>query len=167
MPGTLALDFERSDLAVVLRDLHGEIAGECALHPGIGGVRIGQRRLERGSEALQIGGLAADDRAQRGALVVEIVARRDLLRDDRVVLRLRLIGVGDRRDADLEVALGLRQLLATAAFWLSVSSMLNCASRTSKYAPATRTMRSCCAASSVSSACSTCLSASDSATVFA
>ena len=35
----------------------------------------------------------------------------DFLRDDRVVLRLRLVGVGDRRDADLEIALRLRELL--------------------------------------------------------
>ena len=33
----------------------------------------------------------------------------------------------------------------TATFWISFSSMLNCASRMSKYATATRMIRSCCA----------------------
>ena len=36
----------------------------------------------------------------------------------------------------------------TAAFWLSVSSIVNCASSTSKYACTTRTIRSCCAEAS-------------------
>jgi hypothetical protein len=39
-----------------------------------------------------------------------IVVHRDLLRHDRIVFRLRLVGVGDRRDPDFEVALGLREL---------------------------------------------------------
>ena len=40
---------------------------------------------------------AADDGAQRGDPVVVLVPDLDLLRDDRVVLGLRLVGVGDRR----------------------------------------------------------------------
>ena len=67
--------------------------------------------LKPGPEALQLLREPTDDRAEHRDLVVVVVARRDLLRDDLVVLRLRLVGVGDRRDADLEVALRLRERL--------------------------------------------------------
>ena len=69
-------------------------------------------RLEPAAEALELIRRAPDDRAQRRDFVVEIVACRDLLRDDLVVLGLRVIGVGDRRGADLEVALRLGEVLA-------------------------------------------------------
>ena len=43
--------------------------------------------------------------------VLEIVLGLDFLRDDQVVACLCLVRIGDRRGADLEIALGLRQLL--------------------------------------------------------
>jgi hypothetical protein len=53
---------------------------------------------------------------KRRDLVVVIVAGGDFLRHDLVVLGLRLIRVGDRRNADLEVALRLRQRLDDGLF---------------------------------------------------
>jgi hypothetical protein len=77
--------------------------GSSASGSGGGGSKPGR--------ALEVARHAPDDRAERREPVVEVVARRDLLRDDLVVVGLRLVGVGDRRDADLEVALRLRELL--------------------------------------------------------
>jgi hypothetical protein len=54
----------------------------------------------------------------------------------------------------------------TARFCASASSTLNCASSTSKYATATRMIRSCCAEASVKSACSTWRRACSRATTF-
>ena len=81
------------------------IQGSSAFGDGRRGSNLPPKRLRSRRQA-------ADDRAQRRELVVEIRARSDLLRDDLVVLRLRVVGVGDRRRADLEIALGLRQVFA-------------------------------------------------------
>ncbi|MFO1206737.1 MAG: hypothetical protein U1E63_13595 [Burkholderiales bacterium] len=58
---------------------------------------------------------ARDDALQRVALDREIVLQRDALGDDEVIACLCLVGVDDRRRADLEVALGLLQLLRDRA----------------------------------------------------
>ena len=112
MPGALPVDFEAGDVEVGLRDAHLEILAQCLLDPRLERVRRGKTRVEPAAEALEVPGQAPDDRAQRCELVVEVRARSDFLRDDLVVLRLRVVGVGDRRGADLEISLGLRQVFA-------------------------------------------------------
>ena len=105
------VDRQRGDVEILLRDADVEIVRERAVDPVVELVRIGRSGNEPRAHLLQLLREATDDRAQRRHLVVVVVLRLDFLRDDVVVLRLRLVGVGDRRDADLEIALRLRERL--------------------------------------------------------
>ena len=53
----------------------------------------------------------ADDLLQGALLDFEVTLRRDFLGSREVETRLRLVGVGDGRGADLEIAFRLRELL--------------------------------------------------------
>ncbi len=112
MRGALPIHFEGRDVEVGLRDAHLEILAQRLLDPRLERVRRGKARVEPAAEALEVPGQAPEDRTQRCELVVEVGARSDFLRDDLVELRLRVVGVGDRRGADLEIPLGLRQVFA-------------------------------------------------------
>ena len=100
------------DIEVRLCDADLIIFLNRLFHPRIerGGDR--QLGLKSSVESLQLLGCAADDGAQRRELAIQIVLGRNLLGHDLIVLRLGVVGVGDRRRANFEVALGLRQILA-------------------------------------------------------
>src|SRR5207237_5116348 len=70
-----------------------------------------RREANVGAQRLELHVLLARDELQRTPLAVEVVLRRDFLRDDQVVARLRFVRVGDGCGAALEVALRLRELL--------------------------------------------------------
>ncbi|MBK9117871.1 MAG: hypothetical protein IPM22_20210 [Betaproteobacteria bacterium] len=110
-PAFALLDLHRRDVVVRLREAHRQVLLQRAVDPVVDGVRARQHRIETRAEGLQARREVSDDRAQRRAPAVELVLRLDLGRHDLVVLRLRFVGVGDRRRADLEVALRLRELL--------------------------------------------------------
>ena len=117
MPGALPVDLERRDIQVGLCDADLIIFLNRFFDPWL--ERVGDRHLglELSAESLQIPWRAADDaRAAKRACCPGRSACRDLLGDDLIVLGLSVVGVGDRRGADFEIALGLGQVLAHRRF---------------------------------------------------
>ena len=111
MAGALTRDLLPGDLMARARarDLQTRLVGY--LHPllDVGGPRLGQdERLAHRREAVR---RLAQQQRERATFDLEVVAVGDLLGHRLVVARLRLQRVHDGRGADLEVALGLRELL--------------------------------------------------------
>jgi hypothetical protein len=86
------------------------------LHPGVdvGGQQFGQGA--RNGQRLGVGIGLADQLVQCQFLDVQIVIGRDFLRDHKVIAGLRFARVGDGGRANLEIALGRRQLLGHRRF---------------------------------------------------
>ena len=110
--GALFIDLQRGDTEVVLRDTHLGVVPQRFFNPRVELAWRGRLGVELAAEALQFLGGTPNDGTQRGELVVEIVAYRDLLRHDLIVLSLGIVGVGDGGGANLEVTFGLRQVFA-------------------------------------------------------
>jgi len=111
-----ALRFEPGDLGgrFLQRDRIALLLGE--IDPVLHVVRVGRREAHVCTQRRQLRVFLAVERLQRPALVLEVVLRRDLLRHDEVEARLRLVRVDDGRGADLEITLGLGQLLGNRRF---------------------------------------------------
>ncbi len=101
----------RGDLGAQLLDQHRVALLLREVDPGLHVVRVGRRELDVRAQGLDRLVNLAGHLLQGAALGLDIVQRRDLLRLRQVVARLRLVRVRDGRGADLEIALGLRQLL--------------------------------------------------------
>ena len=89
---------------------------QCLLDPGIRVVRGGRLHRQVFTQLLQLAGGLAGDLGQRFAGIVERVFRGDRVGLGRLVIRLGLVHVGDRRKADLEALVGLLVLLAVGVF---------------------------------------------------
>ncbi len=115
VPRLRAIDLLGRDLVRRLRDEDGEARVARGLHPFVDAVGLGPLQLEPFPEGLERIRELADQLLQGALLHLEVVGVEDLLGDRLVVARLGLERVDDRGGADLEVALGLRELLRDRA----------------------------------------------------
>jgi hypothetical protein len=82
---------------------------------------------------MQFAGILADEHAQRITLHFQLVVGGNLLRCRQVEARLRFVGIGDRRRADLEVLLRLLASCCAIAVLLACTARrFSIAKRTSK-----------------------------------
>jgi hypothetical protein len=111
MTGTIDLDRFGRGFGGRLLGLYDEAVAFGGVHPWrhAGRLRRGHDRLRL--QLMKFARILADQHAQRIASDFELVVGSNLLRCREVEARLRLVGVGDRRRADLEVLLRLLELL--------------------------------------------------------
>ncbi|MCY1231250.1 hypothetical protein D9M72_436920 [compost metagenome] len=112
VPGLGLVGLALRGFQVVAGQVDLRVAGLGLRGPGVdvGRLRAGDGRL--GAQAHQFVDRLAGDLLQRGAPDLQVALCGDLGRGGQVVARLGVVGIDDGGGADLEVALGLFQLLA-------------------------------------------------------
>ena len=111
MAGTLARHFLLRDLEVGAGGDHVEARSGRGHDPRLDVVGARGRERKGLAQRREAFGHLAEQHLQRPALDLEVVQVRDRLGDRLVVSRLGFQGIDDGRGSDLEVALGLRELL--------------------------------------------------------
>ena len=112
MCSAIAHDILRLEIKGFLRDAHGQAVGTRAFYPRLHGIGRRRRRRKIPGRPGECRRRAADQLFQCAVFDFHIGLSPDFLCGDQVITRLRFVGVGDGGVADLEIALGLRQLLA-------------------------------------------------------